>query len=93
VPNTKSAMKALRVAERRRRRNQPIRSGARRAVRKALAAIQSGDLEAARQAVVNAVSKLDRAVTKGVLHWRNAARRKSRLMQKFNRALGQQSAS
>lgn len=87
MANTKSALKAIRVSERRRRRNQPIRTGARTAIRKAVALIQQGNLEAAQAAVVNAVSKLDKAATKGVIHWRNAARRKSRLMQKLNKAL------
>jgi ribosomal protein S20 len=57
------------------------------AVKKATAAIASGDPEAARAAVRHAMSVLDRAAQKGVLHPNNAARRKSRLILKFNAAV------
>lgn len=86
MANTKSALKAIRVSERRRRRNQPIRSGVKTAVKAALTTIGEGDQETAREAVTNAVSKLDKAANKGVIHWRNAARRKSRLMRRLNKA-------
>jgi small subunit ribosomal protein S20 len=58
---------------------------ARSFVKKAEMAIRSGDIEAAKQAVANAVSMLDRVQSKGVIHRNNAARRKSRLMAKFHK--------
>lgn len=58
---------------------------ARSFVKKAELAIRSGDSDAAKQAVLNATSMLDRVESKGVIHRNNAARRKSRLMAKFNR--------
>ncbi len=91
MANTKSALKAIRVSERRRRRNRPIRTGVRTAIRKARVAIEQRAENAAQQTVA-AVSALDKAVSKGVLHWRNAARRKSRLMRKLNQAIRQQGA-
>ena len=84
MANTKSAIKAIRVAERRRLVNLPIRSGVKTALRKARTAIEQGDTVVARDATTVAVSKLDKAASKGVIHWRNAARRKSRLMRKLN---------
>ncbi|MGI8642831.1 MAG: 30S ribosomal protein S20, partial [Thermomicrobiales bacterium] len=63
----------------------PYRSMARSFVKKAELAIRSGDADAAKQAVLNATSMLDRVESKGVIHRNNAARRKSRLMAKFNR--------
>ena len=45
-----------------------------------------GEMEAAGEAVVVAVSVLDRAAKKGVIHPNKAARRKSRLMKKLNEA-------
>lgn len=87
MANTKSALKAIRVSERRRRRNQPIRSGVKTAIRNAVTSIGEGEVESAREAVIVAVSKLDKAANKGVIHWRNAARRKSRLMRKLNEAV------
>jgi small subunit ribosomal protein S20 len=52
-------------------------------MKKARAAIDSGDVEAARDATVLAVSALDKAAEKGVLHKNNASRRKSRLMKQL----------
>lgn len=57
---------------------------ARSFVKKAEMAIRAGDAAAAKQAVANAISMLDRVQSKGVIHRNNAARRKSRLMVKFN---------
>jgi len=56
-------------------------------ITKAEKLIFSGELEAAREAVLVAVSSLDRAAEKGVIHPNNAARHKSRLMKKLNDAL------
>lgn len=83
MPNTKSAAKAMRQAERRRRRNQPVRTAAKTYVRKARAALQAGVAEEATAAVVKAQSYLDSAASKGVIHKNNAARRKSRLMKRL----------
>jgi len=49
--------------------------------------IASGELEEAREAVTVAISALDKAAEKGVIHPNNAARRKARLMKKLNQAL------
>lgn len=46
--------------------------------------IAAGDVDAAATAVANAVSMLDRSAVKGIIHPNNAARRKSRLMAKYN---------
>ena len=84
MANSKSARKRVRVAERRRIRNRLYRSSARTMVRRAESAIASGDVDAAAAAVGNAISGLDRAAGKHVIHANNAARRKSRLMSKYN---------
>ena len=55
-------------------------------------AIRSGDREPAAQAVRAALSMLDRVAGKGIIHKNNAARRKSRLMAKFNRMLSESGA-
>ena len=85
MANSKSAEKRIRVAERRRLRNRPYRSAARTLVKKAELAIAAGDQAEAQAAVVKATSMLDRVAGKGIIHKNNAARRKSRLMAKFNR--------
>ena len=86
MPVTKSAEKQMRVAERRRIRNKPIRTLCKTNITKAERLIFSGDLEAAQTAVVAAISSLDKAAEKGVIHSNNAAQRKSRLMDKLNKA-------
>jgi small subunit ribosomal protein S20 len=87
LARTKQAIKMIRVAEKRRLRNRPIRSSVRTHIRHAREAIEdaAGEPETA-EAVKRAISQLDRAVSKGVLHANNAARRKSRLMKKLNQA-------
>jgi len=86
LPASKLAKKPVRVAERRRLRNKSVRSLCKTNITKAERLIFSGELEAARQAVVAAISALDKAAEKGVIHPNNAARRKSRLLKKLNEA-------
>jgi small subunit ribosomal protein S20 len=85
LANNKAAEKRIRVSEQKRQRNRPFRTAARTYVKKAELAIRAGDTEVAATAVGNAVSMLDRVASKGIIHRNNAARRKSRLMAKFNR--------
>jgi small subunit ribosomal protein S20 len=89
LPNTRSAMKAMRNSERKRIRNRVYRSSSRTYVKRARALIEAGQLEEAREAVQNAGRSLDKAAQKGIIHRNNAARRKSRLVHMLNRALAQ----
>ncbi len=84
MANSKSSKKRIRVAERRAERNKPLRTEARTYVKKAEVAIAAGDVAAAETATREAISVLDRVAVKDVIHKNNAARRKSRLMAKFN---------
>ena len=87
MAGTKSAQKQARVAERRQLRNKSIRSQCKTNIVKAEKLIFSGELELAREAVAAALSFLDKAAEKGIIHPNNAARRKSRLMKKINKAV------
>ena len=78
MANIHSAIKRNRSSKRRTARNQAARSKARSAVKDARAAIASG--EDVNKNVSAAASALDKAAEKGIIHKRNAARRKSRLM-------------
>jgi small subunit ribosomal protein S20 len=89
---SKSAQKQVRVAERRQQRDKSVRSQVKTNITKAEKLIFSGELEAAREAVVTATASLDRAAEKGIIHSNNAARRKSRLMKKLNEAVALSSA-
>jgi len=86
LPHTKSAKKALRVSQRRRDQNKPVRSQVKTYVKKAEQSISSNELESAKEAVKRAMTALDKGAQKGVIHPNNAARRKSRLMKKLNTA-------
>ena len=78
MANIKSQIKRDRQNEKRRLRNRVVRGAARAALRDARSSIEEGKGDEA--AVIQAISMLDKAVSKGVLHKNNAARRKSRLM-------------
>ncbi len=86
MANRKSAIKMIRVAARRTVQNKPVRNEARTRIDTAEHLIASKPAEA-EAAVVSAMSALDKAAGKGVLHPNNAARRKSRLAKKLNAAL------
>ena len=88
MPRTKSAERAARASERKRIRNLSVRSHVKREISGAKATIEDTP-ESAADAVKAATQSLDRAVSKGVLHPNNAARRKSRLMKKLNAAAGE----
>ena len=78
------AKKAARKSVKRYRRNQSIRRTTRTAIVGARRAVASGDPEGAEPAIRQAISLLDKAVKKGILHKNNASRRKSRLAARLN---------
>ena len=80
--------KSNRASQRKRERNQPLRSRAKTFIRSARSHMDSGEMERAEEAVRAAVIALDKAAGKGALHSNNAARRKSRLMRQLSRARG-----
>ena len=92
MPTSKSAEKQGRVAERRQLRNKSVRSQCKTNITKAKKLILSGELELAQKSVGVAISCLDKAAEKGIIHPNNAAQRKSRLMKKLNEARALSSA-
>jgi len=88
VPITKSAQKQVRVNEKKRARGRAVRSTTKTRITRAEKLIFSGEQGAAQEAVVAAISSLDKAAEKKIIHPNNAARRKSRLMKKLNEAKG-----
>ncbi|MFN4293467.1 MAG: 30S ribosomal protein S20 [Thermoflexales bacterium] len=87
MANTASAKQRIRNSARKAQFNRLHRSRSRTAIKKARLAIMSKDLEQAKVELVKAISYLDRAAGKGVIHKNNAARRKSRLMKLYNKAV------
>ena len=90
MPNIKSAIKRTRVSERRHIRNRSAKSAVRTFVKTAERSIRTASVSEALtvEAVAKALKELDSAASKGILHKNNAARRKSRLMKKLNKAQG-----
>ncbi len=86
---SKSAQKVARASGRRQERNRSIHSQVKTDIAKAEKLISAGDTKAAQEAVVKAVSALDKAAEKKVLPGNNTARHKSRLMKKLNKAKAQ----
>jgi len=79
VANSPQAIKRARQAEQRRMHNASLRSKVRTHIKKTVAAIRSGDVDAARKAYTVAVPVIDSSVSKGIIHRNKAARHKSRL--------------
>ena len=82
----KSALKRHRQSLKRRARNRVVIGGVRRAIKRTRTAVEAGDIETAREALAVAISRLDRAAEKGVMHKNTAARKKSRLTRLVNKA-------
>ena len=79
MANIKSQIKRIRTNEKRRQRNLAVKSELKTLVRRTREAIEAGDKEAAIEALRIASRKLDKAVSKGVIHRNQAANRKSKL--------------
>ena len=84
MPNIKSAKKRVLVNATKAANNKSTNSALKTAIKKANAAIDSGDANKA-EAVKVAVKKLDQAAAKGLLHKNNAAHKKSQLVNKLNK--------
>ena len=87
MAHSTSPEKRHRQSLKRRERNRSVRSAARTSITKARSLMGAGATPDAEAAVRQAVSVLDKAQEKGIIHANNAARRKSRLMARYNLAL------
>ncbi|MGN7357809.1 30S ribosomal protein S20 [Paenibacillus sp. SAF-054] len=84
MPNIKSAVKRVKTNDKRRALNASQKSALRTAVKAADTALTGTEVEAAKAAVQAASQKLDKAVSKGLVHKNAASRKKSRLAKKLN---------
>lgn len=83
MANLKSSKKDILSSRKRRLRNLAWRSRAKTAIRKARAALAASDATLAQGLSRQAARLLDKAAAKGIIHKRQAARRKSRLMRRL----------
>ena len=84
MANIKSAIKRIRSSARKQQHNRVVRGRARTAVKKARVVLAEDKSDEAQASIKEAVSALDHAAGKGVIHKNAAARRKSRLMKQLN---------
>ena len=81
---SKSSNKVARMAERKRLRNRLVRSSVKTHLVKAKSSVDAGE-ESANQKTTLAISSIDKAVSKGIIHRNKGARLKSRLMKKLTK--------
>ncbi|WP_037906750.1 30S ribosomal protein S20 [Actinacidiphila yeochonensis] len=79
MANIKSQIKRIKTNEKARQRNKAVKSELKTAVRRTREAVAAGDVEKATAAARVAAKKLDKAVSKGVIHKNQAANKKSAL--------------
>ncbi|QTG80209.1 30S ribosomal protein S20 [Arthrobacter crystallopoietes] len=84
MANIKSQKKRILTNEKARQRNIAVRSELKTAIRAVGSAVESSDKDGATAALATASRKLDKAVSKGVIHKNNAANRKSAISKKVN---------
>ncbi|QGQ19006.1 MULTISPECIES: 30S ribosomal protein S20 [Cellulomonas] len=84
MANIKSQIKRIRTNETARLRNKAVKSELKTYIRRVREAVAGGDKDAAAAALVVATRKLDKAVSKGVIHANQAANRKSALAKSVN---------
>ena len=84
MANIKSAKKRILVTETKAARNKAIRSKVKTSIKKVEAAIVAGDKAAAQACLVNAISEIEKACSKGVYHKNTAARKVSRISKAVN---------
>lgn len=77
MANIKSQIKRIKTNEKAHERNKAVKSELKTAVRRTREAVAAGDKAAAEKALTTAAKKLDKAVSKGVIHKNQAANRKS----------------
>ncbi|WP_130836584.1 30S ribosomal protein S20 [Lachnoclostridium sp. Marseille-P6806] len=79
MANIKSAKKRILTNAKKAEQNKAVKTGVKTATKKVTAALAAGDKDAAKEALVSAVSKIDKAASKGVLKKNTASRKVSRL--------------
>lgn len=87
MPNIKSAIKRVKTSEKAAQRNRVVKTRMRTSVKKFEVAAEAGEKENLKELYLNAVSNVDRAASKGVIHKNNSARKKSQLTKKYNEVI------
>ena len=88
MANITSQIKRNRQNAKRHERNTAVRSSLKTSAKRVQTTAGEGDAEATREHALATSKALDKAASKGIVHKRTAARRKSRLAKAANRAAG-----
>ncbi len=86
MPQRKTALKKLRVDKKRHLRNLIIKTDLKKGIKKFQALLSSKKLQEAKSALIEIISKLDKAAKKNILHKNTARRKISRLSKRLNKA-------
>ena len=86
MANIKSAMKRIKVIEKKTLRNKIVKTSVKTAVKKFESAVAAGNLDEAKTLLSAAVCEIDKAASKGIIHKNAASRKKSRLSIALNKA-------
>lgn len=84
MANTKSSTKRIRVNNEKRTGNQTIKSDMRSSMREVENHVRNNNVDEAKESLVTAVKKIDKAQQRGIIHKNNASRKKRTLMTKVN---------
>ena len=84
MANHKSALKRARQNEVRRIRNKSYKTSTKKAIKEVRVAVANGSAEEAREHLTNAVSIIQKTVSKGIIHKNQASRKISRLARQVN---------
>ncbi|UOE95634.1 30S ribosomal protein S20 [Alkalihalobacillus sp. LMS39] len=84
MPNIKSAIKRVKTSDKKRAQNAAVKSALRTAIKSFETKVANNDVESAKEALLVAIKKLDKAANKGLIHKNAASRQKSRLQKQLN---------
>ena len=88
MPNIKSAIKRVKVSEKKNLRNRMIKSGVKTAIKKFQVELAASPVAANAQLSAT-TSAIDKAAAKGILHKNTANRKKARLARSLSKAVAQ----
>lgn len=84
MPILHASFKSIKVTKKRAELNQPVKSRLKTETKKFINLLAAKKLDEAKKQLINVISELDKACSKGIIHKNTASRKKSRLMKKLH---------
>ncbi|WP_188206214.1 30S ribosomal protein S20 [Alkalibacillus aidingensis] len=85
MANNRQGLKRIRINQDKRAQNQVVRTDMRSAVKRVEEAVKQNDVATAQESLKTAISKIDKAVQRGILHSNNGDRKKGKLMSQVSK--------